>query len=317
MKTLSIVAPMFNEESLVLEFCSTLMAALDGKCETYDLEILLVNDGSTDGTLDSMRLAQDEYPKNVTIVDLTRNFGLEGAVRAGLLHANGDAVVVMDADLQDPPTVINQMLSEWENGADVVVGSRVGRPNDSLFKRLSARFFYSSLGVLSGRLKLESDAANFRLLSRTAVERLLALPEVNGVFRVLVPFVGMKTAIVGYERDKRFSGKTKYNFGSMIRYALDSITGISIAPLRKVPLLAAISFTLTMSSGAFALLCNTNWQPIAVATALISFQFTLILVAVAVVSEYIGQIYLECKRRPTSIVDKVWRRQVCEESSHD
>lgn len=301
-KLISVIGPMYNEEELVSTFCEEILTALELITDRYELEIVLVDDGSKDGTLVQMRQLRERFPETVTLVQLSRNFGLEGAIHAGLRIAAGDAVIVMDADLQDPPGIILQMVKEWEEGANVVVGSRAGRPNDSVFKRLSAHLFYSTLNSLSGRICLEKDAANFRLLDRKAVATLLALPEVNGVFRVIVPFLGMKTAVVSYDRDKRFAGETKYRLKSMIRYALDSLTGISIEPLRKIPSAAVASFVLMLLSLAGMCFGPGQWQPSFLVCAVMSLLFSLLFVVLSVIAEYLGQVCTEVKGRPTSLV---------------
>lgn len=301
-KLISIIGPMYNEEAIVSQFCEETIKALAPISDRYDLELVLVDDGSKDGTIDQMRRVREIFPGVVTLVQLSRNFGLEGAIHAGLRMAAGDAVVAMDADLQDPPDVILKMVTEWENGADIVVGSRAGRPNDSVFKRLSAKLFYSTLDALSGKLHLEKEAANFRLLDRKALATLLALPEVNGVFRVVVPFLGMKTTVVSYDRDKRFAGETKYRLKSMIRYALDSLTGISIEPLRKIPAAAVISFILTLASIAGIFLMPGEWKPTFLICSVMSLLFSLLFFVLSVIAEYLGQVYTEVKRRPISLV---------------
>lgn len=301
-KIISIIGPMYNEEGLVFRFCEEIVKSLSPLLTSYSLEILLVDDGSKDQTLDRMHQVRERFPEYVSVVQLSRNFGLEGAIHAGLRMASGDAVIAMDADLQDPPDVILQMIAEWESGADIVVGSRGGRPSDSLFKRTSARMFYSTMDSLSGKLRLEKEAANFRLLDRKAVTALLALPEVNGVFRVVVPYLGMKTAVVTYERDERFSGETKYKLKSMIRYALDSLTGISIEPLRKIPLAGLMTLLLTLLSLLGTFLMPSAWQPSLLVCTVVSFLFSTLFFVLAVIAEYIGQIYTEVKGRPTSLV---------------
>ncbi|GHX13719.1 glycosyltransferase family 2 protein [Vibrio cholerae] len=300
-KLVSVVAPLYNEESLVVAYCDEVFRVFKNIEDDYSLELILVDDGSSDSTYQKMADMKSRFPNIITTVRLSRNFGLEAAVQAGLNVAEGDAVVVMDADLQDPPDVIIEMINNWKAGADVVVARRKSRPNDSLFKTLTARIYYKVLDMLSGRIKLEKDAANYRLLDREAVNKLNALPEVNRVFRVLVPFLGMKTAVVEYERDKRYAGETKYNFRSMVRYALDGITGISIEPLRKVPLI--MNFTVLLSLGMLtgALLFSGLYQAVFVSLFILSILFALLFLALSVIAEYIGQIFVEVKRRPDSI----------------
>lgn len=301
MKTISVVAPMYNEESLVHAYCEQMLMIADSLKDKYEFEIILVNDGSRDSTYTKMLEEHEAHPDNIAIVCLTRNFGLEGAVSAGLRSATGDAVIVMDADLQDPPSLLPEMIQKWEAGADVVTGSRIRRSNDGFFKKAGAGFYYKVLGSLSGKVKLEKSAANFRLLSRKACDMILALPEVNSVFRVEVPFIGMKTDVVEYDRDKRYAGKTKYNLKSMIPYALDSITGISVEPLRRIWLLQIIPLLLFIGS-VVGLIISDELRSAWLVLLFASILTGVLLIAVCVVAEYIGQIMIEVKGRPTSLI---------------
>lgn len=301
-KLVSVVAPMYNEEKMVHVYCEETLKVLSQLSDRYDFELVLVNDGSKDNTYSIMLSEQAEHIDIITTVCLSRNFGLEGAVNAGLKKAAGDAVVVMDADLQDPPALIPEMIAKWERGADVVVGSRVKRSNDSFGKKSGANLYYSVLNSYSGRLKLEKNAANFRLLSRKAVDQILAMPEVNQVFRVSVPFVGMKTEVVEYDRDKRYAGKTKYGLRSMIPYALDSITGISVEPLRKITVFLPITLLLFIGAIAAIFLVPAEWKPACLVITAACLLTGFILISLAVMAEYIAQIMIEAKGRPTSII---------------
>lgn len=304
-KLISIIAPMYNEEKLVEEYCNEVYKIIKEIQEKYEVEVLLINDGSEDKTYEKMLKMKEKYSGYIKIFNLSRNFGLEGAINAGLKKSLGDAVVVMDADLQDPPRVILDMIKKWENGADIVVGSRIKRKYDNLFKRITAKIYYKILDLLSGKLKLEKSAANFRLLSRYAVNELLFLPEVNPVFRVTVPFIGMKTDVVEYSRDKRYAGKSKYKIGSMIRYALDSITGISIEPLRKIVWLPIFTFIMCIIFFIIGLFIeDTDWFKFILMISSLLFCTTLIMICLALLAEYIGQIMIEVKRRPMSIIYK-------------
>lgn len=303
---ISIIAPMYNEEGLVGEYCKETLAMAQG-LEAYDFEIILVNDGSKDNTYSLMLDEQAKDPERISVVCLSRNFGLEGAVSAGLRVASGDAVVVMDADLQDPPSLIPAMVEKWENGADIVVASRAERSHDSAFKKLSAGMYYKIMDLLSGKLRLERNAANFRLLSRKAVDKLLALPETNGVFRVQVPYLGMKTSVVEYDRDKRFAGKTKYSLKNMIPYALDSLTGISVEPLRKTYCFAGLALLLLTGTAIAAFLTENMWRAVWIIVAYMSFALLVIVVMLTVIAQYLAQIALEVKGRPISIIYEVTR----------
>lgn len=308
-KLISIVAPMYNEEMLAHEYCKETLKIMRELHDMYDFELLLVNDGSKDRTYAIMLEEQRMHPKEISTICLSRNFGLEGAVNAGIRKASGDAVVVMDADLQDPPRVIPEMIKKWENGADIVVGSRISRSSDGFWKKFGANSYYKVLDWFSGKLKLEKSAANFRLLSRNAIDHVLELQEANSVFRVVVPYVGMKTDIVGYDRDKRFAGKTKYSLKSMVPYALDSITGISVEPLRKIvcflPIMAVL-FCIFL----FGAICSIGmWKAICLIGMMMSVFSFFFFLPLTIMAEYIAQIMIEVKGRPMSII---YRYQPCE-----
>ena len=301
-KLISIIAPMYNEEEVCPLYIEETMKVVKELKPQYRVEIICVHDGAKDHTLEKMYEAQAKYPDNVGVIDLTRNFGLEGAVNAGLKTATGDAVVVMDADLQDPPQLIIEMVKKWEAGADIVVASRETRTNDSFFKRTTANIYYKILDSLSGKMKLEKSAANYRLMSRRAVDTVIALPEVNTYFRVDVPFVGMKTDKVSYNREERAAGTTNYDFVKLVRCALDGLTSISIEPLRKVMLMVPIMVVLMVLAIAGSFLTTGFWQMILGITAVISFFFAILFVVLFIMCEYIGQIMTEVRHRPTSLI---------------
>lgn len=299
---ISIIAPMYNEEQVCPLYIEETMKVVKKLEPKYRVEIICVNDGAKDNTLNEMFKAQAKYPDNVGVINLTRNFGLEGAVNAGLKTATGDAVIVMDADLQDPPELILEMVKKWETGADIVVASRETRSNDTFFKRTTANIYYKLLDSLSGKLKLEKSAANYRLMSRRAVDTVLSLPEVNTYFRVDVPFIGMKTERVSYNREERAAGVTNYNFEKLVRCALDGLTSISIEPLRKVMLTIPLMFVLLAASILGALCTTGYWSILLGITSIISFFFLLLFIVLFIMCEYIGQIMTETRHRPTSLI---------------
>lgn len=301
MKKLTIIAPMYNEESLVSKYCEQVFKDLKSLEKNYGIEILMINDGSKDSTWKQMNEMYKKYYPKISLINLSRNFGLEGAINAGLEKAKGNIVIAMDADLQDPPSVILELVKKYEEGYDVVIAKRKKRKSDTFFKRFSANLYYKISDKLSGKLKLERNAANFRLLSRKVVNELNKLEEKNKVFRVTVPFVGMKTAIVEYDRDQRFSGKTKYNLFSMTRYALDGITSISIEPLRKIFTISIFSLIATILLLILSII-NYN-QKLYILGFIIGVFSTMILVSLTIIGEYVGQIMVESKRRPISIID--------------
>ena len=293
---------MYNEEQVCPLYIEETMKVARQLEPTYRVEIICVNDGAKDNTLNEMLKAQANYPDHIGVVNLTRNFGLEGAVNAGLKTATGDAVIVMDADLQDPPELILEMVKKWEKGADIVVASRETRTNDTFFKRTTANIYYKVLDSLSGKLKLENNAANYRLMSRRAVDTVLSLPEVNTYFRVDVPFIGMKTEKVSYNREERAAGVTNYNFEKLVRCALDGLTSISIEPLRKVMLMIPLMLIFLIASIIGAILTTGYWSILLGIAAIISFFFMLLFVVLFIMCEYIGQIMTETRHRPTSLI---------------
>jgi dolichol-phosphate mannosyltransferase len=299
---ISIVAPMFNEAETVEEYCSEMVNVFSHLDKQYEFELLLVNDGSDDTTLEIMHNMQKKHPNVVTIMNLSRNFGLEGAIYAGLQKASGDAVIVMDADLQDPPKLVEEMLKEWIQGADVVNGYRVKREHDTFFKRKTAELYYKTLSKLAGRIHIVKNASMYRLLSKRALEQLLLLPESNRNFRSSIPYLGMRAVAVQYEREKRHAGKTKFNMKSSLHSAFDGITAISTAPLRKLSVFIVISMFLLLCFTAGAIVFSDTWSATFIVCAVISLFFTMLFICVSVISEYIGQIMLEGKKRPISII---------------
>ncbi len=194
------------------------------------------------------------------------------------------------------------MVKKWEAGADIVVASRESRTNDTFFKRTTSAIYYRILDALSGKMKLEKNAANFRLLSRKAADAVLALPEVNTYFRIDVPFVGMRTEKVEYNREERAAGVTKYNCVRLVQCALDGLTSIGIEPLRKVLLLIPIMILLLVLTSIGAIVTSGYLSMLLGVTAVISFFFTLLFVVIFIMCEYIGQIMTEVRHRPTSLI---------------
>ena len=300
-KLITIIAPMYNEDSIVNEFFDEVKKVIS-IIDKYNFEILFVNDGSVDETLNKMkRIKESNY--NISIVSFSRNFGLESAIFAGLKKAKGDAVITMDADLQDPPKLFEDLIKKWEDGYKIVNAKRVTRRYDNLFKRLSASLYYKLLDKLSGKLKIDQNVANYRLIDRQCVDILNNLMESNKVYRVLVPYIGFKTTSVDYERVKRFAGKTKYNVIKLFLCALDGITNISELPLYIsgifsflcfiaifILLIIKIAFNLRISNFTFSII--------------ILFFFALLLISIFIISIYLSQIFIESKKRPMYIIDE-------------
>ncbi|HXO07604.1 MAG TPA: glycosyltransferase family 2 protein, partial [Solirubrobacteraceae bacterium] len=212
----SVVAPIYNEEEAIEEFHARVCAALKG----LRFEIVLVDDGSSDGSPMLLQRLADSDPR-VHVVQLSRNFGHQTALTAGLDHAGGDAVVMLDADLQDPPELIPKMLDHWRAGCDVVYAVREHRAGESRFKLSTARWFYALFDKLA-QVELQHNSGDFRLLDRRALDALLSMRERNRFLRGMTVWVGYRQAAVPYSRDRRFAGKTKYTIPKMLRFSLDA-----------------------------------------------------------------------------------------------
>ena len=239
---ISIIVPAYNEDEVVLEFHRRLINVLD-KLE-YRWEIIYVNDGSTDGTIQILHNFHD-HDKRVAIIDLSRNFGKEIALTAGIDRSKGDAVVVIDADLQDPPELIPELVDHWVNGYDVVYAKRLSRTGESSIKKLTARAFYRVMNKVS-KVNIPEDTGDFRLMSRRAVDSLKELREYHRFMKGLFSWVGYPQKAVSYKRDARYAGKTKWNYWRLWNLAIEGITSFSSAPL-----LVASYFGLLTSFTAF------------------------------------------------------------------
>ena len=298
---LSLIIPVYNEEAIIAELDRRLKAFLAEVDETW--EVLFVDDGSTDGTsaaLGNLASAEPRYK----VISFSRNFGHQIAITAGMDRAEGDAVVIMDADLQDPPEVVTEMIEKWREGYDVVYGQRSIRHGESVFKRATAAAFYRVLRALMP-IEMPLDAGDFRLMSRSVVLSMRALREQHRFVRAMVSWVGFKQTAVRYERPERFAGETKYPLRKMIRFAIDGITSFSIVPLRVATWLGLLSGLVAIVTSAWALYAAITeqtvpgWATIMIAVALAA---SAQLIMTGVLGEYIGRIYEEVKRRPLYVV---------------
>jgi glycosyltransferase involved in cell wall biosynthesis len=295
---ISIVVPAYNEQESLAAFHGRLTAVLDTMA--LPAEIVYVNDGSRDGTLATLRALHDEDPR-VCIVDLSRNFGKEIALSAGIDHAHGDAVVVIDADLQDPPELIPELVAIWKEGHDVVYGKRVSREGESFAKRATAHVFYRLMQRLS-HVKIPEDTGDFRLLSRRAVEALKQLREQHRFMKGLFAWLGYSQVAVPYSRDPRFAGTTKWNYWRLWNFALEGITSFSTAPLKLSTyfglLVAAFAFVYGAWIMVKTVLFGEVVQGFPTLMVTILFLGGTQLVAIGILGEYIGRMFDESKRRP-------------------
>ena len=306
MKKISIVIPMYYEEE-VAEECYNRVVNVCRKIENYEYEIIFVNDGSKDKTLEILEnIANND--KNVKVISFARNFGHQPAVTAGLKYVTGDAIVIIDADLQDPPELIPEMLKLWEQGYEVIYGKRKKREGESKFKLLTASMFYKTLNALSD-VEIPKDTGDFRLVDRKVVDVVNSMPEHNKFLRGLFSWVGFEQYAFEYERKERFAGKTKYPLKKMLKLASDGIIGFSTKPLKLLGGLGAISILISFCILIYALIsfaCDLNnltagWTSIMVS---ITFFAGVQLMSIWLISEYIGRIYDETKKRPQYIIKK-------------
>ncbi len=305
-KKISVVIPMYYEEKVVEE-CYRRVKENLAKLENYDHEIIFVNDGSKDKTLELLEniASQDA---NVKVISFSRNFGHQAAVTAGLQYVTGDAIVIIDADLQDPPELISDMIKLWEDGNEVIYGKRKSRKGESTFKLLSAKMFYKTLNALSD-VEIPKDTGDFRLVDRKVVDTINLLPEHNKFLRGLFSWVGYKQCAFEYERKERFAGETKYPLKKMLKLAADGIISFSTKPLKIMGMLGIFAIIVSMLLLIYALISfalklnhlSAGWTSIMVA---ITFFAGVQLTSIWVMSEYIGRIYDETKQRPQYIIDK-------------
>jgi glycosyltransferase involved in cell wall biosynthesis len=302
-KKLSIIVPFFNEGGGVEVFHKALGPVLAGMLN-YQVEIICIDDGSTDDTLDRL-LALASLSPLYQVIELRRHFGKEAALTAGLDAATGHAVVAIDADLQDPPSLIHQLVHMWENGADVVLARRADRSTDGLLKRKTAEWFYR-LHNLVADIAIPQNVGDFRLMDRQVVEALKRLPERQRFMKGLFCWVGFKTAILEYDRAPRAVGTSKFPGWKLWNFAIEGITSFSTAPLRIWTYVGVASAALT-ALYAVAIVIRTLVLGVDVpgyASLLIAILFfgSLQLISLGLVGEYIGRIYVESKQRPIYIV---------------
>lgn len=300
---LSVVVPCFDEEAVIQETHARLVAALARIVDTR-FEVVYVDDGSSDRTLSVLRAIQQSDPR-IRVIALSRNFGQQIAVAAGLEHASGEAVVLIDADLQDPPEVIPEMVERWRAGVDVAYGARTEREGETPLKLWTAKTFCRTLNRLSD-VDIPLDTGDFRLMDRKVVDALLAMPERDRFVRGMVAWVGFRQEPVHYGRAARFAGRTKYPLKKMLRFASDGILSFSLVPLRLAIYMGFAASGLALVGILYALLLRlftdvwvTGWTLLFIA---VLFLGGVQLVFLGVIGEYLGRVYGEVKQRPLYLV---------------
>lgn len=311
--SLSVVVPVYNEEEVLPEFHRRLTAVL-GELEV-PCEVVYVNDGSADRSLDLLERLRSTDSR-VSIVDLSRNFGKEIAVTAGLDLARGDAVVVIDADLQDPPELIPEFVRKWQEGFDVVYGTRTRRDGETALKKLTAHVFYRVIQRVS-RVQIPRDTGDFRLMSRRAVDALKLLREQHRFMKGLFAWIGFRQAAVLYVRDERFAGNTKWNYWKLWNFALEGITSFTIAPLKVATYLGAaaamLAFVYAVVIVTKTILYGDPVQGYPSLMAVVLFLGGVQLLFIGVMGEYIGRIFDEAKGRPLYLLNQVHQSELSRE----
>jgi glycosyltransferase involved in cell wall biosynthesis len=303
---ISIVVPVFNEEASIPLFYQSVRDIRLAN-EEYIIEIVFVNDGSSDNTR-AVITALQASDRHIVLINLSRNFGKEAALFAGLKHAAGEAIIPMDVDLQDPVSLLPTLVAEWQKGADVVLARRKKREGDGLIKRLCARGYYYVHNSLS-KEKIVPEVGDFRLLSRATVEKIIALPERTLFMKGLMSWVGGKVAIVEYSRTERVKGKSRFNSWKLWNFALDGITSFSTLPLRVWTYFGACVAVCSLLYGGWLIISKLIWGNAvpgyaSLMTALL-FLGGVQLIGIGILGEYIGRIFTETKKRPRYIIESI------------
>lgn len=306
---LSIVVPCYNEEEVLTESSKRLLGLLKRLVDKKEIAenslIYFVDDGSKDRTWEIISKLSSENSQ-IKGIKLSRNKGHQNALLAGLFSASGDALVSIDADLQDDVSVIEDMVEKFKEGRDVVYGVRSKRDSDTWFKRFTAEGFYKLMGLMG--VDIVFNHADYRLMSRRVVEHLKSYEEVNLFLRAMVPLIGFSSDVVEYERSERFAGESKYPLRKMISFAWDGITSFSVTPLRLISMIGAVIFVISLFISIWALgvkLFGVSAVPGWASTVLpIYFIGGIQLLSLGVIGEYVGKIYSETKKRPKFIVEQ-------------
>ncbi len=301
--TISIVVPCYNEENVIEIFLQHIEPILDSLDKSY--EIIFINDGSTDNTFNVMLNAKKKH-KNIRIINLSRNFGKEAALTAGLENTRGKAIIPIDVDLQDPPELILQFIEKWEEGYDVVLAKRANRSSDSFAKKLGADLFYNIHNKISD-ISMPNNVGDYRLMSKRVIEALKQLPENQRFMKGLFAWTGYKTVIIEYKREARIAGDSSFNGWKLWNFALDGITSFSTVPLRIWLYLGVIISFLAFLYGSIiivkTLIFGIDLPGYASLLTIVLFLGGVQLMGIGILGEYIGRIYKEAKRRPSYLIE--------------
>jgi Glycosyltransferases involved in cell wall biogenesis len=309
---ISIVLPVFNEEAGIQATIDTLLNYIEQQEESY--ELIFVDDGSKDKSVAIINQAIAQH-SNIKLVEFSRNFGHQLAITAGLEYTKGDAVVVMDADLQDPPEVIPQMIEKWHEGYEIVYGKRMQRDGETFFKKFTAKMFYRTFRKLA-TIDMPLDTGDFRLMGRKAVNQLMKLHEQDPFVRGQVTWIGFRQTSVKYHRQERIAGETKYPLSKMVKLALDGITSFSMKPLQVVNIFSI----LPLASGVFSLgylIVTSNYSLASVGVTILLFTLGLLMLSIGILGSYLGRVLDQVNNRPRYIVSKTEGFEARNKGIHD
>ena len=316
MKKITILVPCYNEEAVVNEFYARTQRVID-KIQNYEFELLFINDGSRDATLKIIKTLRIKDTR-VSYVDLSRNFGKEIAMIAGIDYINSDAMVVMDADLQDPPELLPEMISWWEQGYKDVYAKRRSRAGESWFKKWSSHIYYKILQKVS-RIPVQPDVGDFRLLDKQCIESLKLLRESQRYTKGMFSWIGFKKKEILFDRDARIAGETKWNYFKLVNLAIEGITSFTIAPLRIASLLGCILAAMAMCYMLFivvkTLIYGGDVAGYPSLVSIILFIGGVQLLFLGIMGEYLGRIFNESKFRPLYLVNEYNDREIVEQKT--
>ncbi len=304
---ISVIIPCFNEEDVINLCHKTVCETLDA-LKDFNFEIIYINDGSTDKTLEYLNTLQLS-DKRVTVISLSRNFGKEAAMTAGIDHCAGDALIILDADLQDPPALIPEMIEIWKDtGADVVYGQRKFREGETWLKKSSANAFYCVINFIASNVEIPKNTGDFRLMNRRAIDALIQLREKHRFMKGLFAWIGYKQVALQYNRAPRAAGETKWNYVGLWNLAMEGIAGFSTTPLKLASFFGLMISLIAFIFG-FYILTRTlflgsdvpGWASL---TVLVSFFSGIQLLSIGILGEYIGRVFGEVKRRPLYFIDQ-------------
>lgn len=317
MKLISIIVPCYNEQDTI-EIFYTEIKKIISKLSNYKFEIIFINDGSKDNTVQEVKRIR-EMDSRIALVNLSRNFGKEAALLAGLKYAKGDAAIVMDVDLQDPPSLLPELISNWESGYDVVYTRRTNRDGEPPIRSFFAKLFYKLINKMSD-VEIVDGARDYRIMSRQVVDSLLAMNEKNRFSKGLFMWVGYDSKVIEFEHVDRSAGKTKWSFFKLFTYAIEGIVSFSNFPLRIASLMGGfismIAFIFMMYIVIKTLILNNPVSGWASMTSIILFLGGIQLIVIGVIGEYLGRIFVEVKNRPSYFVKEFYASELNNEETN-